>query len=52
MQCNAMFITGDFSGHCEQWWPLGDSNNEGIAIGSLSSDLGLTQLISDRTNFQ
>ena len=44
--------SGDFNGHCQHWWPEGDSNNEGTAIYDLTSDLGLSQLISEATNFQ
>ena len=47
-----MLITGDFNGHCEQWWPGGDSNKEGIAKDTLASDIGLSQLIAEPTNFQ
>ena len=48
----AMLITGDFNGHCEQWWPGGDSNKEAIAIDTRASDIGLSQLIAEPTNFQ
>ena len=47
-----MLITGDFNGHSEQWWPRGDSNKEGIAIDTLASDIGLSQLIAEPNNFQ
>lgn len=47
-----MIIAGDFNGHCKQWWPEGDSNAEGIAIDSLTSNLGLCQLITEPTNIQ
>ena len=42
----------DFNGHCQQWWPLGDSNKEEIAIDKLTSNLDMTQLITEPTNFQ
>ena len=47
-----MLITGDFNGHCEQWSPGGDSNKEGIAIDTLASDIRLSQLIAEPSNFQ
>ena len=47
-----MLIAGDFNGHSQQWWPEGNSTKEGIAIESLTSNLGLTQLITEATNFQ
>ena len=47
-----VITVGDFNGHCQQWYPEGDSNKEGIAIESLTSKLGLSQLISQPTNFQ
>ena len=49
---HAMLFSGDFNGHCQQWWPEGDSNKEGIIIDNLTCNLGLTQLISEPTNFQ
>ena len=47
-----MLIAGEFNGHCQQWWPEGNSTKEGIAIESLTSNIGLTQLITEATNFQ
>ena len=35
-----------------QWWPNGDSNNEGTQLNLLFSELGLTQLISEPTHFR
>ena len=29
-----MFFTGDFNAHSQNWWPDGNTNNEGIAIDS------------------
>ena len=48
----AMFITGDFNGHSQLWWPLGDTTPEGNSIEVMSSLLGLSQLIKDPTNFE
>ena len=28
----AMFFTGDFNSHSQNWWPEENTNNEGIAI--------------------
>ena len=35
-----------------QWWPGGDSNNEGTQLNILFNELGLTQLISEPTQFR
>ena len=48
----AVFYAGDFNGHSQFWWPSGDSTPEGNRIEDLSSFLGLTQLISEPTNFE
>ena len=48
----AMFFTGDFNGHSQQWWPGGDSTLEGNSIEDLTTMLGLTQLINEPTNFE
>ena len=47
-----LIFTGDFNAHSVQWWPNGDSNNEGIQLNLLFSKLGLTQLISEPTHFR
>ena len=47
-----VLFSADFNGHCQTWWPQGDSNSEGDAIYDITSNLGLTQLISEPTNFQ
>ena len=44
----AMFFTGDFNAHPQFWWPDGDSNPEGNHFSSL----GLSQIISEPTNFE
>ena len=46
-----LIFTGDFNIHSVQWWPEGDSNNEGPQLNILFSELGLTQLISEPTHF-
>ena len=47
----AMFFTGDFNGHSQLWWPNGDTNTEGRELEELITDLHLTQIISEPTNF-
>ena len=48
-----LFIfTGDVIAHSVQWWPNGDSNNEGTQLNILFSELGLTQLIFEPTHFR
>ena len=46
------FFAGDFNGHSQLWWNEGDTNPEGREIEELTSRLGLTQLISEPTNFE
>ena len=47
-----VIFTGDFNAHSINWWPDGDSNNEGTQLDILFSELGLTQLISEPTHFR
>ena len=47
-----LIFTGDFNAHSVQWWPNGDSNNEGTQLNILFSELGLTQLITEPTHFR
>ena len=47
-----MFLTGDFNAHSQLWWPGGDTTQEGTEIESLFTTLGLSQIISDPTNFE
>ena len=47
-----IIFTGDFNAHSVQWWPDGDSNNEGTQFDILFSELGLTQMISEPTHFR
>ena len=47
-----LIFTGDFNAHSVQWWPNGDSNNEGTQLHLLFSELGLTQLMSEPTHFR
>ena len=48
----AVFFLGDFNAHSKLWWPNGDTNPEGIALDELFSKLGLSQVISEPTNFE
>ena len=48
----AIFFTGDFNAHSQLWWPDGDTNPEGTKIEQLFSQLGLSQRISEPTNFE
>ena len=48
----ASFFTGDFNGHSQFWWHDGDTTAEGREIENLLSSLGLSQLISETTNFE
>ena len=48
----AAFFAGDFNAHSEFWWPEGDTTPEGSKIYDLLSKLGLSQLISEPTNFE
>ena len=47
-----LIFTGDFNAHSVQWWPNGDSNNEGTQLNILFPELVLTQLISEPTHFR
>ena len=47
----AVFYTGDFNGHSKLWWPEGDTTPEGKSIEELFTNLNLSQLISEPTNF-
>ena len=47
-----MFFTGDFNGHSQYWWSDGSSTPEGREIDDLTCRLGLSQLISEPTNFE
>ena len=47
-----MFFTGDFNAHSQFWWPDGDSNPEGMEFENLFTSLGLSQIISEPTNFE
>ena len=46
------FFTGDFNAHLQFWWPDGDTTAESREIENLLCLLGLSQLISDPTNFE
>ena len=47
----ATFYTGDFNGHSEIWWSEGDTTPEGKKIEEMFSELNLSQVISEPTNF-
>ena len=46
-----VIITGDFNCRSARWWKDDIENNEGKHFESLTSDLGLHQLISEPTHF-
>ena len=48
----AIFFTGDFNAHSQLWWTDGDTTPEGTKIEELFTKLGLSQLISEPTNFE
>ena len=48
----ATFSIGDFNAHSQSWWPDGDTTPEGIEIENLFTSLGLSQIISEPTNFE
>jgi len=47
----ASFYTGDFNARSKFWWPDGNTNKEGTEIEDIFSSLGLSQVISEPTNF-
>ena len=47
-----MFFTGNFNAHSQFWWPAGHTTNEGTNIEELFTNLGLSQVISEPTNFE
>ena len=47
----AVFYTGDFNGHSQIWWSDGDTTPEGRKIEEMLTELNLSQLISEPTNF-
>ena len=48
----ATFFTGDFNAHSQFSWPDGDTAPEGMKIEYLLTSLGLSQVISEPTNFE
>ena len=46
------FFTGDFNAHSKYWWSDSDTTPEGSEIELLLSSLGLSQVISEPTNFE
>ena len=47
-----MFFTGDLNAHSQFWWPEGHTTNEDTNIEELFTNLGLSQVISELTNFE
>ena len=47
-----VMFTGDFNAQCDHWWVEGGSNNQGMQLNVLFSELGLTQLVSEPTHFR
>ena len=45
-------MTGDFNAHSQVGWPDGDTTAVGMEIEHLLSSLGLSQVISEPTNFE
>ena len=48
----ATFFAGDFNAHSQFWWPNGDTTPEGVIIDELFTNLGLSQVITEPTNFE
>ena len=48
----ATLFTGDFNGHSQLWWPDCETTPEGTEIENLLTSTGLSQLISEPTNFE
>ena len=48
----ATFFTGDFNAHSQYWWSGGNTTPEGSEIEHLLSNLGLSQVICEPTNFE
>ena len=49
---SATFFTGDFNAPSQFWWPDGDTTPEGMEIENFLTSLGLSQIISEPTNFE
>ena len=47
----AMFFAGDFNGKSHLWWPDGDETPVGRELEDMFTSLGLSQVISEPTNF-
>ena len=48
MQC---FFVSDFNGKSDLWWPDGDETPGGRELDDMFTSLGLSQVISESTNF-
>ena len=47
----AISFTGDFNTNSQYWWPDGDATSECSEFEHLLSSLGLSQVVSEPTNF-
>ena len=45
-------VLGDFNAKNKKWWSTGINNTCGLLLDDLSVSLGLSQLISESTNFE
>ena len=48
----ASFFTDDFNVHSQFWWPNGNSTPEGTETEQFLTSLGISQVISEPTNFE
>ena len=48
----ATFFSGDFNAHSQFWWPDGNTTPEGSELEDTLTSLGLSQMISEPTNFE
>ena len=48
----ATFFACDFNAHTQSWWLYGNTTPEGEEIDELLSKLGISQIISEPTNFE
>ena len=52
LQSSCNIFKGDFNAHFQLWWPDGDTTDEGTDVDELFTKLGLSQILSEPTNFQ
>ena len=48
----ALFFAGDSNGHSQLWWNDDDTTAEGREIEQMNSLIGLSQLLTEPTNFE